>query len=147
MHCWSGLLSRPVGGTKNGLSPPINSKKSCLIFAFCAVSAIALLYGIDPLGFARRFLGIAASLRDAPHILRVMTGLYLALGCFWLYAASRPAHRDPAIVTTAVFSGGLVPGRLLSFALNGWPSALLVFYTALELGLLPIALWVLRRPD
>ncbi len=76
----------------------MNIKKSYLIFAFCAVSAIALLYGIDPHGFARRFLGIAELPRDAAHILRAMTGLYLALGCFWLYAAFRPAYRNPAIV-------------------------------------------------
>jgi hypothetical protein len=50
-------------------------------------------------------------------------------------------------MTTVVFAGGLVLGRLLSFALDGWPSPLLIFYAGIELGLLPIALWVLRRPD
>ncbi|MEI8179385.1 DUF4345 domain-containing protein [Aestuariivirga sp.] len=122
-------------------------KKSYLIFAFCAVSAIALMYGVDPHWFARTFLGMPEINTDLSHILRAVTGLYLALGCFWLYAAFRPDYRNVAILTTAVFAGGLVLGRFLSFALDGWPSPILVFYTVLELGLVPIALWVLRRAD
>lgn len=122
-------------------------KSSYLIFAFCAVTTIALLYGIDPPWFARTFLGVPELSRDFSHILRAITGLYLALGCFWLYSAFRPDYRNVAIVTTAVFAGGLVVGRLLSFALDGWPSPILVFYTVLELGLVPIPLWLLRRAD
>jgi hypothetical protein len=122
-------------------------KRSYLIFAFCAVSLIALMYGVDPHWFARTFLGVPELNRDFSHILRAVTGLYMALGCFWLYAAFRPDYQNVAILTTAVFAGGLVVGRLLSFALDGWPSAILVFYTILELGLLPIALWVFRRAD
>jgi hypothetical protein len=122
-------------------------KKLYLIFAFFAVSTIALLYGISPSWFAQKFLTMQDLNRDGFHILRAITGLYLALGCFWLYAAFRPEYRNVAIMTTLVFAGGLVLGRLLSFALDGWPSPLLIFYAGIELGLLPIALWVLRRPD
>ncbi len=125
----------------------MNVKTSYLIFAFCAVSAIALMYGVNPGWFARTFLGVPELGRDFSHILRAVAGLYLALGCFWLYAAFRPDYRNVAILTTAVFAGGLVAGRLLSFGLDGWPSPILVFYAVLELGLVPIALWVLRRAD
>jgi hypothetical protein len=122
-------------------------KKLYLIFAFFAVSTIALLYGTSPSWFAQKFLTMQDLNLDGFHILRAITGLYLALGCFWLYAAFRPEYRNVAIMTTAVFAGGLVLGRLLSFVLDGWPSPLLIFYAGIELGLLPIALWVLRRPD
>ena len=122
-------------------------KKIYLIFAFFAVSTIALLYGISPSWFAQKFLTMQDLNRGGFHILRAITGLYLALGCFWLYAALRPEYRNVAIMTTVVFAGGLVLGRLQSFALDGWPSPLLIFYAGIELGLLPIALWVLRRPD
>jgi len=71
----------------------------------------------------------------------------MALGCFWLYSAFRPDYRNLAILTTAVFAGSLVAGRLLSIALDGMPSPIFVFYAALELGLVPIALWVRRRAD
>ena len=73
--------------------------------------------------------------RDGSYILRAITGLYLALGCFWLYAAFRAEFLNLAIMTTAAFSAGLVLGRLLSFALDGWPSGLMIFYAGLELGL------------
>ena len=134
-------------GTLERADVKMNIKKSYLIFAFCAVSTIALMYGVDPGWFARTFLGLPELNKDFSHILRAVTGLYLALGFFWLYAAFRPDDRNVAILTTVVFAGGLVVGRLLSFALDGWPSPVLVFYTALELGLVPIALWVLQRPD
>lgn len=122
-------------------------KKLYLIFAFCAVSAIALMYWIDPRWFARTYLDVTELSRDFSHILRAITGLYIALGCFWLYAAFFPNYQNVAILTTIVFAGGLVVGRLLSFALDGWPSPILVFYAVLELALVPIALWVLRRVD
>ena len=122
-------------------------QKSYLIFAFCAVSTIALLYGIDPAWFARTFLGVTELSTDFSHILRAVTGLYIAFGFFWLFAAFRPDYRNVAIITTTVLAAGLVAGRLLSFALDGWPSTFLVFSTAVELGLVPIALWVLRRPN
>jgi hypothetical protein len=125
----------------------MNIKKSYLIFAFCAVSTIALAYGINPGWFARTFLGVPKLSTDFSHVLRAITGLYMALGCFWLYSAFRPDYRNLAILTTAVFAGGLVAGRLLSIALDGMPSPIFVFYAALELGLVPIALWVRRRAD
>jgi hypothetical protein len=125
----------------------MNIKKWYLIFAFLAVSAIASLYGANPSWFARTFLGMSELNRDFAHILRAITGLYLALGSFWLYAAFHTQYRNVAVLTTAIFAGGLVAGRLLSLVLDGWPSPILVFYIALELGLVPIALWVFRRAD
>ena len=122
-------------------------KSAYLVFAFCAVSTIALLYGISPPWFARTFLGMSELSKDFSHVLRAITGLYIALGCFWLYSAFRPEYWNVAILTTVVFAGGLVLGRLLSISLDGLPSPILVFYTVLELGLLPIGLWVLRRAD
>jgi hypothetical protein len=122
-------------------------KKGYLIFAFCAVSAIGLLYGVVPEWFARTFLGVQMLEVNSAHILRAVMGLYLALGCFWLYAAFVARHRNTAVLITAIFAGGLLAGRLLSLVLDGWPSPLLVFYMVLELGLLPIAIWVFRRSD
>lgn len=45
--------------------------------------------------------------------------LYLALGCFWLFAAFSDRHRSTAILTTILFAGGLVIGRLISFIVDG----------------------------
>ena len=122
-------------------------KKVYLILAFSSVCVIALLYGVAPEWFAQTFLGVPQLDRDFEHILRAIAGLYLALGSFWLYAAFDPRLRNIAVVTTAIFAGGLAVGRLLSRALDGWPSPLLAFYLAIEVILVPIALWVFRRAD
>jgi hypothetical protein len=125
----------------------VNIKKWYLVFAFFSVVTIAALYAVNPVWFARTFLGMPELNRDFAHILRAVAGLYLALGAFWLYAAFHPPYRAVAVLTTALFAGGLLAGRLLSLVLDGWPSPLLVFYMVLELGLAPIALWVYRRAD
>jgi len=133
--------------TTEWVDTAMSIKKWYLILAFCSVSAIGLLYGVDPAWFARTFFAVPELHRDFAHILRALTGLYLALGAFWLYAAFHSGYRNAAIVTTAIFAGGLVAGRLLSLTLDGLPSPILVFYIILELGFVPIALWVLRRAD
>lgn len=122
-------------------------KKYFLILAFCSVAAIALLYGVSPKWFSETFIGVAALNPNIAHILRAVMGLYLALGGFWFYAAFSSKHRNTAILTTAVFSGGLASGRLISLVVEGQPAPLLIFYLALELVLVPIALWVYFYPD
>lgn len=122
-------------------------KKTFLIFAFVAVSIIALLYGISPEWFARSFLDLPNLDGNIAHILRAVMGLYLALGAFWLYAAFHEPYRNVAVLTTAIFSGGLVAGRILSFLAEGQPAPLLSFYTLIELILTPIALWVFFMKD
>jgi hypothetical protein len=122
-------------------------KKYFLIFAFCAVSVIALLYGVSPRWFAATFFGLQELDPNIAHILRAVMGLYLALGGFWLFAAFEPRHTNTAILTTAVFSGGLVSGRIVSLFAEGRPAPLLLLYVAMELTLVPLAIWVYRRPD
>ncbi|POF31015.1 DUF4345 domain-containing protein [Roseibium marinum] len=125
----------------------MNLKKGFLILAFAMVSVIALLYGIDPPWFARTFLGVSDLGVNFAHILRAVMCLYLALGVFWLFCALMDRHKSVAILTTMVFAGGLVAGRLLSFALDGLPSPLLIFYAALEFAIIPLAWWIYKQPE
>jgi hypothetical protein len=122
-------------------------KRGFLVLAFAMVSVIALLYGIDPSWFAKTFLGVTDLSVDFAHILRAVMCLYLALGCFWLFSALSDTHKNTAILTTLVFAGGLVVGRLLSFAVDGLPSPLLIFYAALEGAVIPLAWWIYKLPD
>ena len=122
-------------------------KRAFLGLAFAMASVIALLYGISPTWFARTFLGMTELSSDLAHIFRAMMCLYLALACFWLFAAFSDTHRNSAVLTTIVFCGGLVTGRLMSFLIDGQPSPLLIFYAAIELLLVPIATWVYMRPE
>lgn len=122
-------------------------RKYFLILAFVAVSIIALLYGVSPRWFAQTFLNVPEMPLDFAHILRAVMCLYLALGLFWLFSAFSDRYRNAAVLTTVVFSGGLVTGRLVSLFLDGQPSTILVIYIALELVPVPIGLWVFRLPE
>jgi hypothetical protein len=122
-------------------------KKYFLVFACVAVSVIALLYGVSPAWFAKTFLDIAPLDANLAHILRAVTGLYLALGIFWLYAAFHDGYRNVAVLTTVIFCGGLVSGRLVSLLLDGRPAPLLLLYVFMEFALVPVGLWVWSRRD
>ena len=122
-------------------------KKYFLIFAFCAVSIIALLYGISPHWFALTFLGVRELDLDLAHILRAVMCLYLALGLFWLFAAFNDKYRNTAILTTGIFAAGLVIGRIISLFADGQPAPLLVFYIIMEFVLIPVAYWVFRLEE
>jgi hypothetical protein len=71
----------------------------------------------------------------------------MALGLFWLFAAFNQKYRNAAVLTTVIFAGGLVIGRILSLLVDGRPSTILLFYTALELALIPIAVLVFQLRD
>ena len=122
-------------------------KKYFLIVTFFTVLIIALLYGVSPQWFALTFLGMPDLDLNIAHILRAVMGLYIALGLFWLYAAFSDNYRNTAVLTTVIFAGGLVTGRIISFFADGQPSALLLLYIAMELSLVPISYWVFKLPD
>ena len=125
----------------------MNIKKIFLIIAFSLVSVIALLYGISPAWFARTFLDIPQLDHNIAHILRAVMGLYLALGLFWLYAAFHAPFRNVAVLTSALFAGGLVTGRLISLLADGAPAPLLIIYLLAELALAPLAYWIYIQDD
>jgi Domain of unknown function (DUF4345) len=121
-------------------------KKACLTMAFAAVTIIALLYGISPTWYAT-FLGITDLNLNIAHILRAVTGLYLALAAFWLYSAFNDKYRNTAVLTTILFAGGLVAGRCVSLILDGQPAPVLLIYGAMELAVVVIGYWVFRLPE
>jgi len=124
-----------------------NMKKNFLLFAFVAVTPIALAYGVSPDWFASTFLDIETLDMNIAHILRAIMCLYLALGLFWLYSAFNEAYRNAAILTVIVFTGGLVIGRILSYFVDGQPQPILILYIVLEFVLVPIAYWVFKLPE
>lgn len=123
-------------------------KKGLLIIAFITISIIALLYGVSPQWFFETFLIDSQSPSiDQSHILRAVMMLYIALGLFWLYSAFSDKYRDAGIVVLAIFCGGLVSGRILSVIVDGTPSPLLILYIFMELSLVPVCIWLLRRDN
>ena len=122
-------------------------KKYYLIFAFCIVAIIALLYGVSPQWFAQTFLDVPNLSLDIAHILRAVMCLYLALGLFWLYGAFNDIYRNVAVLTTMIFAGGLVTGRIISLFSDGQPSGILLLYVIMEFVLVPVAYWVFKLPN
>ena len=122
-------------------------KKVYLISASAMVAVIALLYGISPAWFARSLLAVENLSPNFAHILRAVMCLYLALGLFWLYSAFSDKLRNTAILTTILFAGGLVTGRILSFVLDGEAAPILVLYAMLELLVVPVGSWVYRLSE
>ena len=122
-------------------------KSGFLIFAALIVILIALAYGINPAWFVATFLHGSMVDTNWAHLLRAVMGLYIFMGIFWLYAARHPDLRNTALLTTIVFAGVLVSGRILSLMTDGLPSPLLLFYLASEGVLIPIAIAIYRLPE
>src|SRR5262245_14631866 len=121
-------------------------KKAYLTFAFAAVTIFALMYGISPTWYAATFLGITDLSPNIAHILRAVTGLYLALAAFWLYSAFNEKYRNAAVLTTILFAVGLAAGRSVSLIVDGQPAPLLLLYGAAELAVVLIGYRVFRLP-
>jgi hypothetical protein len=115
--------------------------------ACVAVTIFALLYGISPTWYAATFLHITDLNADVAHILRAVTGLYLALAAFWLYSAFNDKYRNTAVLTTILFAGGLAAGRCVSLIVDGQPTPVLLIYGAMEFAVVVIGYLVLRIPE
>lgn len=125
----------------------MNIKKNFLLVAAAMVTIIALLYGISPQWFGRTFLNTPQLDANIAHILRAVMGLYIAMALFWLYAAFYAPYRKVAVLTSALFAGGLVAGRIVSLLTEGVPAPLLTFYVVAELTLAPLAYWIYSQED
>jgi hypothetical protein len=123
-------------------------KKVLLVLSFVTICFIAALYGISPQWFFDTFLVTSQMPSiDQSHILRAVMMLYVALGVFWLYCAFSDRYRDAGIIVLAVFCGGLVAGRILSVIIDGIPSPILILYIFMELSLVPVCIWLMRRDN
>ena len=108
-------MNAPVGVHRGRCEASIMQiKRAYLIIACVAVTIFALLYGLSPRWYAATFLQINDLNADVAHILRAITGLYLALAAFWLYSAFNDKYRNTAVLTTILFAGGLAAGRCVS---------------------------------
>jgi hypothetical protein len=100
-RCIVEALARLVCTSGRYEASTMQIKRAYLIMACVAVTIFALLYGISPTWYATTFLHISDLNPDVAHILRAVTGLYLALAAFWLYSAGK--YRNTAVLTTILF--------------------------------------------
>jgi len=76
-------------------------------------------------------------------------GMHVGIGAFLVAGAFAPALRRAALLVALAFFGGLVAGRSISVALDGWPGQFVVRLSFLEsLGALAalVAFMVAPRP-
>lgn len=105
------------------------------------VVPIALSYGLAPESVLPKALDITVSGTDQVHIFRAMMCLYLGAAAFWAIAAFTPAWQRTAVIWAVFFAWSLAVGRIISLAIDGSASRLLIIYLGVEIlgGLLGVA--------
>jgi len=127
--------------------PPASSPVSTLMRFYLLlivflIVPIALNYGLAPARSLPEFLDISVSGTDQIHVFRALMCLYLGAAVFWAIAAFTPAWQRTAVIWGVFFAFSLAIGRLISLAVDGQPSLLLLVYLGLEIagGLLGLAI-------
>jgi Domain of unknown function (DUF4345) len=115
-----------------------------LLFSGIGLSTIGMSYGISPSNVLPAMLDITIDGTDQTHIFRAVMCLYFGMSLYWLVAAFTPNWSRHAIISVVFFMAGLAIGRLLSLAIDGVPSLLLVIYMFLEFAMLFFGLYVLK---
>lgn len=96
---------------------------------FVGVGAYNLALPVDAISIFEIELRHVSSLNE---IRANYGGMHLLLGLFFLYGAHAQHFRLPALLFVAVFTGGLVLGRVVSLALDGSPNPFVWAFLALE---------------
>lgn len=72
-------------------------------------------------------------------------GMHLMLGLYFLAGALSAPQRAPALLVLALFCIGLVLGRSVSMALDGYPGHLMTAFLLLEAAGAALAMWCWRK--
>jgi Domain of unknown function (DUF4345) len=104
-----------------------------LIISIIFIVPIALIYGLYPNVILLKLFDIKIETINLANILRAMMGLYLGLSTIWIIGIINPKFWTTATLTNIAFMGGLAFGRLLSLALDGFPSIYFLAGLLLEL--------------
>jgi uncharacterized protein DUF4345 len=116
-------------------SPPASKlMRLYLLLIVFLIVPIALNYGLAPAKSLPEVLDIAVSGTDQIHVFRALMCLYLGAAIFWAIAAFTPSWQRTAVIWGIFFAFSLAVGRVLSLAVDGRPSLLLLVYLALEIG-------------
>jgi Domain of unknown function (DUF4345) len=125
----------------------VNIRQIFLLVTAIGLTPIALSYGLVPQKSLSYLFDVSVSNINGSHIFRAMMGLYLALLSFWIVGAFRVQLRQAALYSLVVFMLGLSLGRVLSLAVDGMPSWLLIGYLGLELIFGILGLILLKKSD
>ncbi len=109
------------------------NEKIFLISTAIGLIPIALSYGLVPEISLRYLYEMTVEDTNSKHIFRAITGLYFAMIGTWFMGAFQEKCRLIALYIMVIFMLGLAFGRIISFAVDGIPDGLLVFYFFAEI--------------
>lgn len=116
-------------------SPPASKlMRFYLLLIVFLIVPIALSYGLAPAKSLPEVLDISVSGTDQTHVFRALMCLYLGAAIFWAIAAFTPSWQRTAVIWAIFFCFSLAVGRVLSLAVDGRPSLLLLVYLGMEIG-------------
>ena len=120
-----------------------NMMRLYLLVAAAGLFPIALSYGVNPAAVLPKYMKVSIEGTDLTEIFRALMCLYLGMVAFCLMAALfRPSWQHVAVIWTVFFMFSLAIGRLISLAVDGVPSRILILYLVVELvmGVIGVAL-------
>jgi Domain of unknown function (DUF4345) len=103
--------------------------------------AVALIYGFQP----NLLFDIQPNSVDEHNVYKAIMGIYLAFASFWCLALVQKHYWKAATISNILFMLGLALGRLISFAVDGIPSSLLLFGCFGELIIAFYGCYLLKR--
>lgn len=109
-----------------------------LFISIPVVTTAALVYGFQP----DLLFEVSVQTTDESNIYKAIMGLYLCFATFWIIGLKQTSYWKAATISNMLFMLGLASGRLISFVIDGMPSAVLLLGT---LGELIIAVYAYRQ--
>lgn len=116
-----------------------------LTISVILIIPVALVYGSYPDFILPGLFDFKIESSDLANIFRAIMGLYLGMTIIWIAGIFNPKFWTVATLTNIIFMGGLALGRLISLALDGFPSNSLLFGLIVELALTFFALINLKK--
>lgn len=114
-----------------------------LFISIPVVTAAALVYGFQP----DLFFEVSVQTTDESNIYKAIMGLYLCFAAFWCIGLKQTSYWKAATISNMLFMLGLASGRLISFVIDGMPSAVLLLGTVGELTLAVCAYSQLKKAN
>ncbi len=97
-----------------------------LIISAAVVIPIAFVYGAGNGNIFFFLFDFTPSTTDMHNIFRAIMCLYLAMAALWIFGIFNPGYWTIATISNMLFMLALALGRLISFALDGTPSPMLI---------------------
>ncbi len=104
-----------------------------LISSILIVIPVGLVYGLSPNIILTKLFGFKVDTINLNSIFRATMGLYFGVITFWIIGIVKIKFWTAATLINILFMAGLAFGRLVSFILDGIPSAFFIYGFFLEL--------------